>query len=110
LHKLCPSQQNQHSYKLSSKVHITTWPGLTEAAINKHLKITPATSMGHINPKRQNIRSTTKNKITSDLEDEIVTPVSLGTQSHLVYAMVIDQEQLYTYLKGRFPVRSSKGN
>jgi hypothetical protein len=66
--------------------------------------------MGHINPKRQNICSTTKIKITSDLEDEIVTPVSLGTQSQLVYAMAINKGQLYTYLTGRFPVRSSKGN
>jgi hypothetical protein len=40
--------------------HLATWPGLTEDAINKHLKMTPATAMGHMNQKCQNIRSTKK--------------------------------------------------
>jgi hypothetical protein len=35
--------------------HLVTWPGLTEDAINKHLKLTPATAMGHMNQRRQNI-------------------------------------------------------
>jgi hypothetical protein len=34
----------------------------------------------------------------------------LGTKTHLVYAVVADQGQLYTDLTGKFPVRSSKGN
>jgi hypothetical protein len=37
--------------------HLTTWPGLTEQAIQKHLKMNPATAMGHMNQRRQNIRS-----------------------------------------------------
>jgi hypothetical protein len=35
--------------------HLITWPGLTEDAINKHLKLTPATAMVHMNQRRQNI-------------------------------------------------------
>jgi hypothetical protein len=35
--------------------HLITWPGLTEDAIHKHLKLTPATAMGHMNQRRQNI-------------------------------------------------------
>jgi hypothetical protein len=35
--------------------HLITWPGLTENAINKNLKLTPATAMGHMNQGRQNI-------------------------------------------------------
>jgi hypothetical protein len=35
--------------------HLITWPSLTEDAINKHLKLTPATAMGHMNQRRQNI-------------------------------------------------------
>jgi hypothetical protein len=31
-------------------------------------------------------------------------------KTHLVYAVLVDQGQLYTYLTGKFPVRSSKGN
>jgi hypothetical protein len=34
----------------------------------------------------------------------------LGTKTHLVYAVLVDQGQLYTDLTGKFPVRSSKGN
>jgi hypothetical protein len=40
--------------KAMKQGHITTWTGLTEDAINKHLKMTPATAMGHMNQKRQN--------------------------------------------------------
>jgi hypothetical protein len=90
--------------------HLITWPGLTEQAINKHLKMTPATTMGHMHQLHQKIRSTSKVSITSDIEDEAVTPAGFGSKTHLVYAVVIDQGQLYTDLTGRFPVRSSKGN
>jgi hypothetical protein len=38
--------------------HLITWPGLAEDTINKHLKLTPATDMGHMNQRRQNILST----------------------------------------------------
>jgi hypothetical protein len=90
--------------------HLITWPGLTEQAINKHLKMMPATAMRHMNQLRQSIRSNSKVSITSDIEDEALTPAGLGSKTHLVYAVVIDQGQLYTDLTGRFPVRSSKGN
>jgi hypothetical protein len=90
--------------------HLITWPGLTEQAINTNLKLTPATDTGHMNKRRQNILSTSKNSITSDMEDEAVTSAGLGTKTHLVYVVVVDQGQLYTDLTGKFLVRSSKGN
>jgi hypothetical protein len=90
--------------------HLVTWPGLTEKAINKHLKLTPATTMGNMNQRRQNIRSTSKTPITSDIEDITTTNRNLGTKTHLVYAVLVDQGQLYTDLTGKFPVRSSKGS
>jgi hypothetical protein len=34
----------------------------------------------------------------------------MGSKTHLVYAVVVDQGKLYTDLTGKFPVRSSKGN
>jgi hypothetical protein len=97
-------------FQAVKNVHLITWPGLTEQAINKHLKLTPTMVMGHMNQCRQNIRSTSKNPITSDMEDAAVTPAGLGTKTNLVYAVVVDQGQLYTDLTGKFPVRSSKGN
>jgi hypothetical protein len=85
--------------------HLITWPGLTEDAINKHLKLTPATTMCHINQRRQNIRFTSK----APIEKKPTPDTDLGTKTHLVYAVVVDQGQLYTDLAGKFPVRSSKG-
>jgi hypothetical protein len=95
-----------HAFK---KGHLATWPGLTEDVINKYLKLTPATTMGHMNQKRQNIRSTNK-KGKSESEDEDITPQASGEKTHLVFAVVLDQGQIYTDLTGDFPVRSSKGN
>jgi hypothetical protein len=86
--------------------HLITWPGLTEDASHKHLKLTPATAMGHMNQRRQNIRSTSKVPIA----DVPPTDTDLGTKTHLVYTVLIDQGQLYTDLTGKFPLRSSKGN
>jgi hypothetical protein len=60
--------------------HLITWPGLTEQAINKDLKITPVTVMGHMNQRRQNIRSTSKVSITFDIEDEALKPAGLGSK------------------------------
>jgi hypothetical protein len=66
--------------------------------------MTPAITMGHMNQWHHNIRS------TYGLEDETVTHAGLGTKTHLVYAIFIDEGKLYTDLTGRFQVRSSKGN
>jgi hypothetical protein len=86
--------------------HLITWPGLREDAINKHFKLTPATAMVHMNQRRQSIRSTSKAPIDKQQSPD----TDLGTKTHLVYAVVVDQGQLYTALTGKFPVQSSKGN
>jgi hypothetical protein len=85
--------------------HLITWPGLTEDTINKHLKLAPATAMGHMNQRRQIIRSTSKASTKKQLPPE----KDLGAKTHLVYAVIVDQGQLYTDMTGKFPVRSSKG-
>jgi hypothetical protein len=74
------------------------------------LKLTPATAMGHMNQRRQNIRSTSKTPIAAAIDDVPTTNTNLGTKIHLVYAVLVDQGQLYRDLTGKFPVRSSKGN
>jgi hypothetical protein len=86
--------------------HLITWPGLTEDASNKHLKLTPVTAMGHVNQRRRIIRSTSK----ASIEKQQPPDTYLGTKNHLVYAVVADQAQLYTDPTGKFPVRSRKGN
>jgi hypothetical protein len=108
LHKAefsCTKSALIHAVK---KGHLATWPGLMEEAINKHLKLTPAAAMGHINQKRQNILST-KEKLL-ETEDEDIIPMGSGEKTHLVFAVVLDQGQIHTDLTGNLPTRSSKGN
>jgi hypothetical protein len=62
--------------------------------------------MGHMNQRRQNKRSTSK----AQIEEDPTTDTNVGTKTHLVYAVLVDQGQLYMDLTGKFPVRSSKGN
>jgi hypothetical protein len=66
--------------------HLVTWPGLTEDTIHKQLKLTPDTVMGHMNQRRQNIRSTSKSQIA----DAPTTETDLGKKTHLVYAVLVD--------------------
>jgi hypothetical protein len=106
LHKALFSPTKSVMLQAVKDGHLITWPGLTEDAINKNLKLTPATAMGHMNQIRQNIRSTSKAPIV----DQPTPNTDLGSKTHLVYAVVVDQGQLYTDLTAKFPVRSSKGN
>jgi hypothetical protein len=106
LHKALFSPTKSALLQAVKDGHLITWPGLTEDAINKHLKLTPATAMGHMNQRLQNIRSTSK----APIEKQPPQDADLGSKTHLVYAVVFDQGQLYTDLTGKFPVRSSKGN
>jgi hypothetical protein len=106
LHKALFSPTKSAMLQAVKDGHLITWPGLTEDAINKHLKLTPATAMSHMNQRRQNLRSTFK----APTEKQTKMDTDLGTKTHLVYAVVVDQGQLYTDLTGKFPMRSSKGN
>jgi hypothetical protein len=90
------------------KGHLTTWLGLTVEAVNKHLKLTPATAMGHMNQRCQNTRSTKPKFIAQD--DEDITPLGSEEKTHLVFAVVLDHGQVYTDLTGAFPTRSSRDN
>jgi hypothetical protein len=106
LHKALFSPTESAMLQAVKDGHMITWPGLTEDAINKHLKLTPATAMGHMNQRCQNIRSTSK----APIEKQTTPDTDLGTKTHVEYAVVVDQGQLYTDLTGKFPVRSRKGN
>jgi hypothetical protein len=106
LHKALFSPTKSEMLQAVKDGHLITWPGLAEEAINKHLKLTPATAMVHMNQRRQNIRSTSKTPIVAQPTPD----TDLGSKTHLVYAVVVDQGQLYTDLTGKIPVRSSKGN
>jgi hypothetical protein len=106
LHKALFSPTKSALLQAVKDGNLITWPGLTEDAIHKQLKLTPATAMGHMNQRRQNISSTSKTPIA----DAPTIDTDLGTKTGLMYAVLVDQGQLYTDLTGNFPVRSSKGN
>jgi hypothetical protein len=106
LHKSLFSPTHSAMLQAVKDGHLITWPGLTEDAINTHLKLTPAMAMGHMSQRRQNIQSTSK----ATIEKQPTPYTDLGTKTHLLYAVLVDQGQLYTDLTGKFPVRSSKGN
>jgi hypothetical protein len=87
--------------------HFTSWPGLTEQAVENHLSKSTSTTKGHLNQKRQNAR-TTKVK---DPKVIITEPdLDQGIKTQFVYAATIDASQIYTDQTGRFQVVSSKGN
>jgi hypothetical protein len=65
--------------------------------------------MGHMNQRFQNIRSTSKPPITSDIEYVTVTPAGLGKKSILSMQSWSTRDKLYTDLTRKFPVSSSKG-
>jgi hypothetical protein len=106
LHKALFSPTKASMLQAVKDRHLITWPGLMEDTINKHLKLTPVTAMGHMNQRRQNIRSTSK---APPAQQQSPDP-DLGSKPHLVYAVITDQAHLYTDLTGKFPVRSSKSN
>jgi hypothetical protein len=70
--------------------HFTSWPGLTEQAVEKHLSKSTSRTKGHLNQQRQNAR-TTKVKDTK----VIVTEPDLdhGIKTQFVYAATIDAGQ-----------------
>jgi hypothetical protein len=94
LHKALFSPTKSALLQAVKNGHLITGPGLTEDAIHKHLKITPATVLGDMNQRHQNIRSTSKASLTNFP----TTDTDLGTKKHLVYAVLVDQGQLYTDL------------
>jgi hypothetical protein len=49
LHKALFSPTKSALLQAVKNGHLITWPNLTEEAINKHLKLTPATTMGQMN-------------------------------------------------------------
>jgi hypothetical protein len=51
LHKAIFSYTKSALIHAIKKGHIATWPGLNEDTINTYLKLTPATTIGHMNQK-----------------------------------------------------------
>ena len=98
---------------------LTSFPGLTSAAIRKHLPKSISTTMGHLHMIRKGIRST-KPTISEIMNEELAPeptlepPRRIDKRQHDVAVDILPFEELKgiiaTDLPGRFPTTSAQGN
>jgi len=116
LHAACYSPAPSTWIRAVQQGHFTTWPMLTAEAIRKHLPQSIPTAKGHMDQKRQNIRSTKRDNAPDDslTMHKPEPPLQDGQRTNFVYAAVMDVHspsgQIHGDLTGRFPVQSSRGN
>jgi hypothetical protein len=89
--------------------NFTSWSGLTEKLVKKHVSKSTATEKGNLNQQRMNARSM-QIKEEEDCKNEAETASDSGLKTHCVYAATVDAGQIYTDQTGCFPVLSSRGN
>jgi hypothetical protein len=87
---------------------LTTFPGLTVEAANKHFPDSDETQKGHMRQARQGVRSTK----TWDEDANLNFKPTPGVKHKDAYLRVYDatKKSMYTDQTGRFPVVSSRGN
>jgi hypothetical protein len=107
LHAVCFSPVKSTWIAAIKNGHFTSWTGLTEHVVEKHLCKSILTTKGHLNQQRQHARSTKVKEPKVIMEEK---DLDQGIKTHYVYAATIDAGQIYTDQTGRFPVVSSKGN
>jgi hypothetical protein len=107
LHAACFSPVKSTWITAIKNGHFTSWSGLTEHDVEKHLSKSTSTTKDHLNQQRQNAR-TTKVKDPNVIMTE--PDLDQGIKTQFVYAATIDAGQIYTDQTGIFPVVSSKGN
>jgi hypothetical protein len=108
LHAACFSPVKSTWTAAIKNGNFTSWPGLTEGAVEKYLSKSSATMKGHLNQQRMNARSTKiKDEIKSVMRD---TDLDYGIKTNCIYAATIDAGHTYTDQTGSFLVISSKGN
>jgi hypothetical protein len=107
LHATCFSPVKSTWIAAIKNGHFTSWPGLIEHAVGKHLSKSKSTTKGHLIQQRQHVRSTK----VKDPKVIITEPdLDQGIKTQYVYAATIDAGQIYTDQTGQFPVVSVKGN
>jgi hypothetical protein len=108
LHAACFSPVKSTWIAAIKNGNFTSWPGLTEHAVEKHLSESSATLKGHLNQQSMNTIST----IIKEERNMVTTEGGLGygIKTNCIYAATIDSGQIYTDQTGLFPVISGKGN
>ena len=96
LHAACGAPVPSTWVKAVKNNNFTTWPGISQKLITKHLPSSIATAKGHMKREFQGIQSTKGSQQSHDII------LSLTTESELSKA--------YSDLCGKFPYSSSRGN
>jgi hypothetical protein len=107
LHAACFSPVKSTWITAIKNGNFSSWPGLTEHIVEKHLSKSTSTTKVHLNQQRQNARTTN----IKDAQVIVTEPdIDHGVKTQFVYAATIDAGEIYTDQTGIFPVVSSKGN
>jgi hypothetical protein len=91
LHAACFGPVKSTWIKAIKNGHFTSWPGLTEHAVEKHLSKSTSMTKGHLNQQRQHARSTKVNKPKVIMEE---TDLDQCIKTQYVYAATIDAGQI----------------
>jgi hypothetical protein len=89
--------------------NFSSWPALTEQAVEEYLSKSSATVKGHLNQQRMYARSTQPKK-EKECNMESETYSDKGLKTHCIYAAILDAGDIYINQTGQFPVISSRGN
>jgi hypothetical protein len=108
LHATCFSPVKSTWIAALKNGSLTSWPGLTEHAVEKYLSKSSTIVKDHINQQRMNARSTKIKEETKKVTTE--GDLDYGIKTNCIYAATIDAGKIYTDQTGRFPLISSKGN
>jgi hypothetical protein len=109
IHAACLSPVKSTWITAIKNGNFSSWPGLNEHSVEKHLSKSTSTTKGHLNQQIQNAR-TTKIKDAQLLDTDTDQDQDHGIKTQYIYAATIDAGQIYTDQTGRYPIVSSKGN
>jgi hypothetical protein len=87
LHAACFSPVKSTWITAIKNGHFTSWPGLTEHDVEKHLSKSTSTTKGHLNQQRQHARSTKVKEPKVIMEEP---DLDQGIKTQYVYAATID--------------------
>jgi hypothetical protein len=106
LHACCFSPVTDTWLKAIQNVHFATWPSVTVENVRKYLSKYETISKGHMNQIKKNILSTQPDVDQPAPEPDIVQE----DKGKYMYVTVMETNQIYTDLTGRFPTTSLSGN
>ena len=108
---------NKQSIKAIQQNQLTTWPGLTETAVDKYIPdISPSTNKGHMKRQRNGIKMTQDNMKDKlevfGVERDIQPPIERDKMNQNFTSIPTVERNdgtIYVDNKGNFPIRSIKG-